>query len=263
MGFTSVLALQHPSSTTTPLRLVLIEDCRLVRVGLHSVLDASPNLAVVAEVDSAEEGLPLIRNLKPDVVIIDIGLPGMNGIEAITQLRAEGNDCPIIVLTSHEDEDEVAAAMVAGANAYCLKNKVSSRLVEITQLVNEGSTFIDAPVANVATKLFAQGQAAQNAHQPAQGDAVLACDLATKQVISLRNTKQQPCLSSGQIKQSLSERELAVLALIVEGKSNGEIAGALYISIHTAKFYVSNLLDKLNVDDRVAAAVKAVRLGLV
>ncbi len=253
-----MFALQAHPTSTTPLRLVLIEDCRLVRVGLHSVLDASPNLAVVAEVDSAEEGLPLIRNLKPDVVILDIGLPGMSGIEAITQLRAEGNDCPIIILTSHEAEDEVAAAMAAGANAYCLKNKVSSRLVEIAQLVNEGSTFIDAPVATVATKLFAQWQATLATQQ----GVVLACDLATKQVVTV-GTTPPPCPTGLALKQSLSERELAVLTLIVEGKSNGDIAEALYISIHTAKFYVSNLLDKLNVDDRVAAAVKAVRLGLV
>jgi DNA-binding NarL/FixJ family response regulator len=254
----------NATSPPVPLRMVLIEDCRLIRVGLHSVLDSSPYVAVVAEVDSAEEGLPLIRNLKPDVVMIDIGLPGMSGIEAIALLRREGNQCPVIVLTSHDDESDVVAAMAAGANAYCLKNRVSNRLIDIAQLVNEGSLYVDAPMGSAVKKAFLSQ--AQQTHDDTD-EGIIACDVATRQIIKLPTDDVSLTAREKQeaeaLRGYLSPREGQVLRLIVDGHSNAFIADTLFISIHTVKFYVSNVLDKLNVNDRVAAAVKAVRLGLL
>lgn len=230
-----ITSLEQPGKTEKRvIRVFIIEDYKLTRLGLRSILSADAGIEVVGEAEDGEKGVSLVRQLKPDVVLMDLGLPGISGIEATHQIKAFDDKIKIIVYTSHEREDEVIAALGAGANAYCLKDNAPSSLVETVKIVAEGAAWLDPAIANVALRIF-QTPAAQ-----AQA--------------------QKGAKTGGP---QLTERELEVLKLLVEGKSNTEIAKELIISVHTAKAHVCNILQKLSVHDRVQAAVKAIKSGIV
>ncbi|MDX2084536.1 MAG: response regulator transcription factor [Candidatus Melainabacteria bacterium] len=214
------------------IRIVIVEDYKLVRLGLSAILNKQSDMQVVAEASTGEQGIQLIESHKPDIVLMDLGLPGMNGIEAIQHINQLPLQTHIIVLTSHESEEEVIAALSAGAHAYCLKDIPSDRLVEVIRTVSEGAAWLDPSIASVVLKTFSRATAQEK-----------------KRNVSLAN--------------ALTERELRVLELLVEGNTNSEIADELCVSVHTAKVYVSNLLEKLSVNDRVQAAVKAIKEGIV
>lgn len=217
------------------IRVVVVEDYKLTRLGLCSILKADEGVDVVGEADNAERGIELVASLRPDVVLMDVGLPGISGIEATQRIKAMDENIKVVIYTSHEREPEVLAALSAGANAYCVKSNSPNRLVDTVKTVAEGAAWLDPIIADIALKLFQRPQSA----------------VATAE-------KSDFVASSG-----LSERELEVLKLLVEGKSNVEIADNLIISVHTAKAHVCNILQKLAVNDRVQAAVKAVKEGLV
>ena len=223
------------------LRVIIVEDYKLVRVGLLSVLNNDEQLEVVGEAETGEEGVDMVKRLRPDVVLMDLGLPGMDGVEATQQIKAYDPSIQVVILTSHENEEEVLAALGAGANAYCLKDIPSSRLIEVIKSVHEGAAWLDPAIAGVALTLFQQKTPAQMA---GAGHASGHYD------------------STGTIGE-LSEREHKVLSLLVSGKSNSEIADQLHVSVHTVKVQVSNILHKLSVNDRVQAAVKAIKEGIV
>lgn len=212
------------------IKVFVVEDYKLIRVGLLSVLRSDPELKVLGESETAEDALHHIPLMKPDVVLMDIGLPGMNGIEAVAQLKKLVPEVKIVMLTSHDDDTEVLAAMSAGANAYCLKDVPSEKLLNVIKTVQEGAIWIDPNIAQVALNLFA-------------------------------NTS--PTSVNKDLKDQLTPREAEVLNLIVEGKNNNEIADVIHVSVHTVKVQVSNILEKLSVNDRVQAAVKAVKEGIV
>jgi DNA-binding NarL/FixJ family response regulator len=227
------------SQATSPvqnsvIRLVLIEDYKLVRIGLRSVLNEDPRIDVIGEAETGEQGVELVKQIRPDLVILDLGLPDMNGIEVTGILKAFDESIKIVILTSHEVEDEVLASLSAGANAYCLKEITSSRLIEVVKSVYEGAAWLDPAIASLALEMFSSG-----ALKPRVDSADARADL------------------------QLTERESQVLTLLVEGKSNSEIADALSVSVHTAKAHVCSILQKLSVHDRVQAAVKAVKENLV
>lgn len=218
-----------------PIKMVIVEDYKLVRVGLRSVLNDDKDINVVGEAEDGERGLELIRQLRPDVVLMDLGLPGINGIDATQRVKEFDDDIKVVILTSHESEEEVLASLGAGANAYCLKDIPSARLIEVVKAVADGAAWLDPGVARVALNLFTRSGA-----------------LPTS---SIRDGES--------IVDVLSDRELEVLKLLVDGKSNSEIAQELSVSFHTAKAHVCHILNKLSVNDRVQAAVKAVKQGLV
>lgn len=218
----------------TVIRLVLVEDYKLVRIGLRSVLNEDPRINVVGEAETGEQGIELIKSLKPDLVVLDLGLPGIDGIEVTKIIKAFDEDIKVVILTSHEVEDEVLAALSAGANAYCLKEITSNRLIEVVKSVYEGAAWLDPAIAGMALEMFSStGMKARPGGQGSRPDL------------------------------QLTERENQVLTLLVEGKSNSEIADALSVSVHTAKAHVCSILQKLSVHDRVQAAVKAVKENLV
>jgi DNA-binding NarL/FixJ family response regulator len=217
------------------IRLVLIEDYKLVRVALRSVLNEDPRINVVGEAETGEQGVDLVKELKPDLVILDLGLPGIDGIEVTGILKAFDETIKIIILTSHECEEEVLAALSAGANAYCLKEIASERLIDVVKSVYEGAAWLDPAIASLALDMFSSGASPRS-----RSDASDARD-----------------------ELQLTERETQVLTLLVEGKSNSEIAEALFVSVHTAKAHVCSILQKLSVHDRVQAAVKAVKENLI
>ncbi len=216
------------------IRLVLVEDYKLVRIGLRSVLNEDPRIDVVGEAETGEQGIELIKSLKPDLVILDLGLPGIDGIEVTKMIKSFDESIKVVILTSHEVEDEVLAALSAGANAYCLKEITSNRLIEVVKSVFEGAAWLDPAIAGMALEMF-----------------------------SSTGMKPRPGSQGARPDLQLTERENQVLTLLVEGKSNSEIADSLSVSVHTAKAHVCSILQKLSVHDRVQAAVKAVKENLV
>lgn len=216
------------------IRLVLVEDYKLVRIGLRSVLNEDPRIEVVGEAETGEQGIEMIKSLKPDLVVLDLGLPGMDGIEVTKAIKNFDDSIKVIILTSHEVEDEVLAALSAGANAYCLKEITSNRLIEVVKSVFEGAAWLDPAIAGMAMEMFSS-----SGIRPKGNGQAARADL------------------------QLTERESQVLTLLVEGKSNSEIADCLSVSVHTAKAHVCSILQKLSVHDRVQAAVKAVKENLV
>ena len=215
--------------------IIIVEDYKLTRMGLKSSLEEFEGISVVGESEDAEKGLLLINRLKPDVVLMDLGLPGMNGIEATSRAKQENPEVKIIILTSHERDEEVLAALGSGANAYCLKDIEPHALVNVIKEVAKGACWLDPVIAKVALKLFPKPEN-----------------------IRVSSSNQ---LSDG--RSQLTEREMEVLRLLVKGKSNTEIAKDLIVSVHTAKAHVCSILQKLCVDDRVQAAVKAIKENII
>lgn len=221
--------------TTKSIKVIIVEDFKLTRVGLRCALNANPDLEVISEAEDAIDGLKKIEKLNPDVVLMDIGLPQMNGIEAIIKLREYSKDIKIIALTSHDREEEVRAALSSGANAYCLKDIDPDKLAQVIKDVYEGVCWIDPVVANLALKSIPKVE-----------------DISIVGEEAINHTKVP-----------LTDREYEVLKHLVAGKSNTEIAKELIVSVHTAKAHVCSILQKMCVNDRVQAAVKAVKEGMV
>jgi len=217
------------------IKVIIIEDFKLTRVGLRCALNANEDIDVVAEAEDAVEGLKLIERYKPDVILMDLGLPNMNGIEAIVKCKEMKIDSKIIALTSHDRCEEVIAALTSGANAYCLKDIDPNKLADVVRDVSTGVCWIDPVVARMALNALPK----------------------------IENAGMLPDKSSSSNRVPLTEREFEVLKHLVSGKSNTEIAKELIVSVHTAKAHVCSILQKMCVNDRVQAAVKAVKEGMV
>ena len=215
--------------------VVIVEDYKLTRVGLRSALNEDSEISVVGEAEDALKGLELIKNLKPNIVLMDLGLPGMNGLEATQKVREISPDTNVIILTSHDREEEVIAALGSGANAYCLKDISPKTLSEVIKNVSKGAGWLDPAIAKMALNLFPRPES-----------------FNIKSAAEVSDSRAQ-----------LTEREFEVLRLLVKGKSNTEIAKELIVSVHTAKAHVCSILQKLCVDDRVQAAVKAIKENII
>ena len=212
--------------------MLIIEDYKLTRLGLKYFLEKSEIIRVIGEADNAEDGLNLFKKLNPDIILMDLGLPKMNGIEATRKIREINPSAKIIILTSHSCDNEVLTTLGSGAQAYCLKDISPELLTKVICEVNEGAMWLDSQIAKIALSMFQrQGKFYQN--------------------------------SKNKNLSHLTEREYEVLKLLVLGKSNTEIADELIVSVHTAKAHVCNILQKLCVDDRVQAAVKAIKENII
>ncbi len=227
-----VTALQTEKDTIS---VIIIEDFKLTRVGLRCALNANEDINVVAESDNASDGLKLIERHNPDVVLMDLGLAGMNGIEATEKVREMNPNIMVIALTSHDREEEVIASLSAGAMAYCLKDIDPIKLADVIRDVKNGVCWLDPVVARKVLDAFPKQE--------------------TLGILRDKNSEE------GRV--PLTEREFEVLKHLVDGKSNTEIAKELIVSVHTAKAHVCSILQKMCVNDRVQAAVKAVKEGLV
>ncbi len=215
--------------------VVIIEDYTLTRVGLVSALNLYPNINVVGEASDGQEGIDIVNRLKPDIVLMDLGLAGMNGIEATTKIIESSPSTGVIALTSHDREEEVMAMLGAGAKGYCLKDIDPETLSGVISDVAKGACWLDPGIAKWALNQFPRPK------DPTIVPTGVFTDSRTQ----------------------LTERELEVLKLLVAGKSNTEIANELIVSVHTAKAHVCSILQKLCVDDRVQAAVKAIKENIV
>jgi DNA-binding NarL/FixJ family response regulator len=235
------------------IRIALIEDHDLTRVGIRTALQQKEEIEIVGEAANAAEGLKMIKTLQPDIAIVDIGLPDKDGIELTRELKSTSNGSElttkVLILTLRDNKEAVLAAFAAGADSYCMKDIKFDNLLEAVRVTYNGNAWIDPAIARIVLQ-----QAQQN---PAKQD-----------LASLDTKNTQNSSSSGDNYEhiepyTLTERELEVLELIVEGCSNALIAERLYITVGTVKTHVRNILNKLCADDRTQAAVRALRSGLV
>lgn len=220
---------------TDKIRVILIEDHKLMRVGLKSLFEKFDDITVITEAESGKEGVEKVKVHKPDVVIIDVGLNDISGVEAARRILNEQSDAKIMMLTSHLEEQAVMESLKAGVYAYVLKDINSDMLAWVLRSVNLGAMWLDPKVVPIIRE-------SSNGVIPAR----------TKNRANFKATHG-----------NLTEREYEVLKLVVDGKSNYEIAQILKISEHTSKAHVCNIIQKLVVDDRTQAAVKAIKEGLV
>ncbi|MBD2210090.1 response regulator transcription factor [Calothrix sp. FACHB-156] len=209
-----------------PLRVLIVEDDPMMQLGLEQSLMVHPQLEIVGQAEDGYLGVQAALKLKPDLVVMDIGLPRLDGIAATQQIKASLPDTHVVMLTSHQTETEIIAALSSGADAYCIKGASVERLLSAIAAAVDGATYLDPQIAR---------RVIEHLRPPAvKGNAA-----------------------------NLSGRELEVLKLMVEGLSNPEIAEKLYLSPNTVKTHVRGIMNKLAVDDRVQAAVVALRSGLV
>ncbi len=210
--------------------IVLVDDQKLVRDGIRSLLEFSSEVHVVAEASSGLEALEVVREHNPDVVLMDIQMPQMNGIEAIEKLTEEKLTPPVIILTTFDDHELVLQGIRAGARGYLLKDVSLEDLIDAIKHVHEGGTMV----------------------RPAITDTLLrAVDSNTQSFDTLPDP------------QDLTGKELEVLRLVAGGYSNREISEGLKRSEGTIKNHVSNILSKLGVRDRTRAVLRAIELGLL
>jgi DNA-binding NarL/FixJ family response regulator len=235
-------------SNTKEIRVLLVEDHLLTRIGLRTVLERTNDIKVIGEAENGAIALELVRELKPDVVLMDVGMPILDGIEAARRICYENPQQRIIMLTSHDNEEDIFAAIAAGAGGYCLKDVAPDRLYTAVRSIHNGDVWLDSSIAH---KVLGHYAAEKN--------------------VNVRPPKTQSTAKNGSaevgdlpsLPEPLSNRELEVLKLLVDGCSNRQIADRLVISLATAKTHVRNILNKLSVDDRTQAAVQAMRRGLV
>jgi two-component system, NarL family, response regulator LiaR len=229
-----------------PIRVALIEDEELTRMSLKTAFKKYKELKLLGEAKTALEGLDLLNSSCPDVAIGDIGLPDISGIDLIKQYKANtAIAAKIIVLTLHDDQTSVLDAFSAGADSYCMKDIQINLLWEAIKTTYEGNAWIDPAIARI---ILGKVKIPENTTSSSQISASQS-QYRRKDTIS----KSHP----------LTERELQVLQLIVDGYSNAEIADELFITVGTVKTHVRNILNKLSADDRTQAAVHALRSGIV
>lgn len=218
------------SPTLTPTlsaaRILIVEDDPMMQLGLEQTLSDYSQLSIVGQASDGYMAVEMAQQLQPDIVVMDIDLPRQDGIAATQQIKAALPTVRIVMLTSHTTETEVIAALSSGADAYCIKGTNVDRLIAAIAAAQEGATYLDPQIA--------------------------------RQVVE----HLKPPVVAAQVGQ-LSPREMEVLKLMVEGHSNPEIAAALYLSPNTVKTHIRGIMNKLAVDDRVQAAVVALRAGLV
>ncbi|MBD2676275.1 MULTISPECIES: response regulator transcription factor [Nostoc] len=235
------------------IRIALIEDHDLTRVGIRTALLQKDEIEVVGEAATAAEGLKMLKVLQPDIAIVDIGLPDKDGIELTRELKSTTNSeelsTKVLILTLRDNREAVLAAFAAGADSYCMKDIKFDNLLEAVRVTYNGNAWIDPAIARIVLQ-----QAQQN---PQKSESAF---VDTKAVLPNPDFAEN---LEGIEPYTLTERELEVLQLIVEGCSNAVIAERLYITVGTVKTHVRNILNKLCADDRTQAAVRALRSGLV
>ena len=218
------------------IRILLVDDQKLMRIGIKSLFEEYPELEIVAEAQNGAEAVEKAKLLKPDIVLMDIGLPDISGIDATKKIM-ELNipNVKVVILTAHVSEDEIFNSLSAGAFGYIMKDINTEQLMVILKTIRNGAMWIDPQVV------------------PFIKDK--NCGVIPPRQLSRAGFRETHS--------NLTQREYEVLKLVVDGQTNSEIAKTLTISEHTAKAHVCNIIQKLVVDDRTQAAVKALKEGLV
>ena len=217
------------------IRVLLVDDQALFCEGLRTLLDLQPDIEVVGEANNGREAIECVARAAPDVVLMDIQMPVLDGVAATRDIRAHHPNTQVIVLTTFDDDEHVFEALRAGAVGYLLKDVASDRLAEAIRCAARGESFLQP---SVAAKVVAEyTRLADAPHARVRANQALV--------------------------EPLSDRELEILRLVATGASNKEIAATLVIAEGTVKNHVTNILGKLGVRDRTQAALKVKELGLV
>ena len=222
--------MSEPEIALADPRVILVDDHDLFRTGLRNLL-SDEGVDVVGEAQTGAEALGLVRELAPDVVVMDLNMPGMGGVEATRQINVFAPLTRVLVLTISEQDEDVLDAILAGASGYLLKDSSIQDLL-------------------------------QGIRSAAIGEALISPHIAAKVLQRVRATSTSPEIADT-IRSELSDREVQVLKLIANGTDNAQIAAELHISPKTVKNHISNILMKLQIDNRIQAAVYAVRSGIV
>jgi DNA-binding NarL/FixJ family response regulator len=212
------------------IRVLLADDHKLIRAGLRLVVDQQPDLSVVGEADDGRQAVELAKSLKPDVVVMDIGMPNLNGIEAARQIGGMDPGAAVVMLSMHSDESYVLRALSAGARAYLLKDSATTDLVQAIHAVAEGKSFFSPAVSKVLLQDY------------------------------MRKLRRSGAEDSYDL---LSPREREVLQLVAEGKSNKEVAGLLNLSVYTVETHRAKIMQKLNLKGVPELILYAVRKGII
>lgn len=213
-----------------PTRVLLADDHKLIRSGLRLIVEQHPEFTVVGEADDGRQAVALAESLKPDVVVMDIGMPSLNGIEAAAQITKAHPGIAIVMLSMHSDEGYVLRALKAGARGYLLKDSAEADLSRAIDAVREGKSFFSPVVSKVLLEDYMRKLARSGAED--------SFDL-------------------------LSSREREILQLVAEGNSSKESAGLLNLSVHTVETHRANLMQKLNLRGMPELILYAVRKGLI
>jgi DNA-binding NarL/FixJ family response regulator len=211
-------------------RVLLADDHKLIRSGLRLVIEQQPDLAVVGEADDGRQAVDMVRSLRPDAVVMDIGMPNLNGIEACYQITQSNRSLAVVMLSMHIDESYVLRALKAGARAYLLKDSAQADLVRAIRVAVEGKSFFSPAVGKVLLEDY---------------------------VRKLRRTGAEDSYDL------LTPREREILQLVAEGKSNKDVANLLNLSVYTVETHRSNIMGKLNLKSVPELILYAVRKGII
>jgi NarL family two-component system response regulator LiaR len=214
--------------------VLIVEDQLITRLGLRIVIERFPDLEIVGEAENGQAAVELAGNLKPSVIVMDVGMPVMDGIEATKRIKEIVPETNVLILTSHDHDDDVFAALAAGADGYCLKDASADNLGAAIRGVSHGASWLDPAIAKRVLRASADRQSKPAAAADKKSD-----------------------------KFALSARENEVLELLVDGLTNQQMAERLLISNETVKTHMRHVMEKLAVADRTQAAVKALRDGLL
>lgn len=226
---------------TGPIRIMITDDHALVRDGLRSMLDDEPGLEVVGEAANGREALELCRSLRPDLVLMDVRMPDMDGLEATRAIKGELPSTSVLMVTMHENPDYLMEALSAGAAGYVLKGASGDRLVDAINRTMRGESPLNEELAARLLRRLGNKKGEEEKAQP----------------------PPQPQRGENPPLEALTPRETEVVGLLAQGQSNPKIAQTLTISRSTAKVHVERIIRKLEVSDRTQAAVRAIELGLI
>lgn len=222
------------------LKVLLVEDHTMVRLGLSLVFDNCEDINMVADADNGKKGVELALKLNPDVVLMDIGLPDIDGIQATAMIKKSNPKIKVLIFTSRESEDDVFDSLAAGADGYIMKGAKEDQVISAIKAVAEGTAWLDPAIARLVLS-----------------------NVKRQTSVNTDNNALPANNKNAKNTYGLTDREIEVLALIVEGLNNSEIAKKLVITLSTAKAHVHSILQKLYVTNRTQATIQAVKEGLV
>lgn len=221
------------------IKVLLVEDHAMVRLGLSLVFENTQGVSLAGEAETGKKGVELALNLKPDVVLMDIGLPEMDGIQATSLIKKSNPNIKILIFTSRESENDVFDSLSAGADGYIMKGANQEQIISAIKAVAEGTAWLDPAIAR------------------------LVLSNIKRQTYTASDSSYQDVNKNAKNTYGLTDREIEVLALIVEGLNNSQIAKKLVITLSTAKAHVHSILQKLYVTNRTQATIQAVKEGLI